>query len=522
MNDPFDNKFNWNSISLSQIKSIEIDEANAECVVVKISTYSTNFLQNQYFVEASSKSFLNNSFDKNKIAAGLTVPFELNNALHLQLEEKISLCSAENRFGYRSREVEYKPYEHTFENFGTYPQFNKGYEDKNLNNSLSLLFFPYNMNGSHFGIIYNLYLDDAECGSVKNKNYPVEKNQKKILNSVNLPVRFNFEKVNVETSVSYFDSTLKYKEEDKTSKICNEYFSKRLNGDFKISFPELLNLTLSESSSLMLVDQNSVHDKKIFSEIFNAGIKKSNFIDWEIAGGVFIFKNMADWTASLKLHKKIQDFDLFFNAAKSATAPSAEQLFYAGAGGKGNKDLNFESAFLSKFKCIYKDLFYFSPYFSYYKDKIQWEDAGGNNWTCMNTGKSVNYGFDLGFYNLPLGKYFSISANYTLCNAVLKTEGFDGKQIMCTPKHSLYSALKFKYNFFSWTTEFSFNDGCYTDNTNSRKTAAQYLVDTRVDLNLSRMSIFLILKNLLDYSYADAGSFPGEGLSFEGGVRLKF
>lgn len=523
MNDPFDGKFNWDSISLSQIKSIEIDEANAECVIIKISTYSENFLQNQYFIEASSKSYANNVFDKNRISAGLTFPFEIKNAMHLQIEEKFSFCSAENRFGYRSREVSYKPYENTFENYGNYPYFNKGYEEKNLGNSLSLLIFPYNMNGSHFGIVYNFYFDDAECGSVKGGRYPVEKNQKKFLNSINLPGQFYFENFNIESSLSYFNSILKYKEADRFSSLNNNYFSKRIDERLKVTIPELLNLSVEESAAFSIIDQDSVHNKKMIQWSASAGIKKEDFIDWEISTGISVFKNTPDWTAALKLHKKVSDdFDLFFNAGKSVTQPSAEQLYYAGAGGKGNEDLKCEHALLSKLKCIYKDYFYLSPYLTYYKDKIQWRDTGSNNWTCMNIGKSVNYGFDFGFYDLQIGNYFFLSANYTLCNAVLKTKGFKGNQIQHTPKHNLYSAVKFKNGNFSWTTEFNFNDGCYTENTNSQKTAAQYLLDTRVDLNLSKADIFLILKNLLDYSYASVDSLPGAGLSFEGGVRLKF
>lgn len=523
MNDPFDGKFNWNSISLSQIKSIEIDEANAECVIIKISTYSENFLQNQYFIEASSKSYANNTFDKNRISAGLTFPFEIKNAMHLQIEEKISFCSAENRFGYRAREVSYKPYEHFSDSYGSYKFFKKGYEDKNLNNSLSLLFFPYNMNGSHFGIVYNFFFDDAECGTIKDTSYPVEKNQKKILNSVSIPLQFNFEKFNIESTISYFDSILRYREIDRFSRIKNNYFSKRADENLKITFPQLLNLSIEESFSFSVIDQDSIHNKNILQGKTNIGIKKEDFIDWEISTGISVFKNTPGWTASLKLHKKVSDdFDLFFNAGKSITPPSAQQLHYAGADGEGNENLKCEHAYLSKLKCIYKDNFYLSPYLIYYKDKIQWHDAGGNNWTCMNIGKSVNYGFDFGFYDLPLGDYFFFSANYTLCNAVLKTKGFEGKQIMCTPKHNFYSAMKFKYSSFSWTTEFNFNDGCYTENTNSLKTAAQYLLDTRVDLNLSKADIFLILKNLLDFSYVDAGSLPDAGLSFEAGVSLKF
>lgn len=188
---------------------------------------------------------------------------------------------------------------------------------------------------------------------------------------------------------------------------------------------------------------------------------------------------------------------LTLSAFRELTLPTFNQLYWPDVPfAKGNPDLKPESgwSFFAGFKK--NDFPLWAQYkFSYYGNKIRWSSVSGQL-RSENTSDAIYNIVTIGFNKDFFEKILSVSLDGTFTAAQLCSTG---KQIMWVPRWQAHAGITLRWWKIIFTADYIFTSRRFTSNENNSFYPASHLINLALTMNLSgRFSVYFKVNNLLD------------------------
>lgn len=519
MNDPNTGKFDFSTVDAKTIKSIKIDPSSANgAVSVYITTFSADYSQKKIRASISSQNYPSSVFDSTSAEAGFSVPLIFDSGASLCIQDDFSAETKKNQFGYRSLLATHQP---VFdESYSPYKKKYSGYGKNIFSNSFLADYCFADFEGASVGVATYAGYDDSGCGSSG-------ENQKRFSFTSSVPVSLPFENLKLKFLPSYKFSALNYTEKNLSNKYDVSDFSLQFDSLYKKKFGvyAMSEFIFADEKNSAGQTENSFH--RIFTSFVSPFVKFSagNFdFDFSFPLNYFSPSEEFAFLYDLKISARMNQFDFFARATRSVTVPTFQQLYYDGAGGKGNENLLCEKAFSFYTGASFSGKFLaeVKPFLIFYRDKISWRSDKSGIWQSENFGSSVNYGADFSFSTKEIFEKIVWEFSYTFCRAILTTDGSTkGNQIMYTPVHVFSSSAKIQLpRNFLWKVKFSYASKKFTDNSNLFFVPDFYNLDTGVSWKKNCMEISAEWKNVFDFQYTFADGYPSPGTSFV--FALKF
>ena len=207
-----------------------------------------------------------------------------------------------------------------------------------------------------------------------------------------------------------------------------------------------------------------------------------------------------------------------FSAAafREFVLPTFNQLYWNGAGGVGNPDLENEYGWSGLVSWKKWPVIQLTFQTSWYGNKIRWTSI--NNTLMPDNTESAWY-FAATAASEKSWKYFDYSARINFTRAMLE----DGNQIMWVPFLTGALNLGFHYKKLDFNVSGSYTGKRYQQNDNSAGCYDRYfLLDLAQTINISKnLNITVKVSNLLDDRYQYHDGFYAPGRSYSVFLRLK-
>jgi len=226
-------------------------------------------------------------------------------------------------------------------------------------------------------------------------------------------------------------------------------------------------------------------------------------------------------------------FALKNNYFRSFKFPDFEELYWGDSGNvTGNPDLKPEDGWGGDigFSWRYKKLFSFeSTFFTHWlKDSIHWYSGTGGIWHPENVGEAMFFGLDSKLrFEIPvsLGQVKkiipSISYQYLLSYLLSFGYGFaDDKRIPYSPMHTIGGSIEVPWESGSVIISGHFESLRYNDRANITRLKPHFLLNATVNQKIGKnVTIFGVLRNILNESYESFSDYPMPGITLTMGLR---
>jgi len=226
-------------------------------------------------------------------------------------------------------------------------------------------------------------------------------------------------------------------------------------------------------------------------------------------------------------------FALKNNYFRSFKFPDFEELYWGEGGGvTGNPDLKPEDGWGGDIGLSwrYKNLFSFeSTFFTHWlKDSIHWYSGAGGIWRPENVGEAIFFGLDSKLrFEIPvsLGQVKkiipSISYQYLLSYLLSFGYGFaDDKRIPYSPAHTISGSLEIPWESGSVIISGHFESLRYNDRANITQLKPHFLLNATVNQKIGKnVTVFGVLRNILNESYESFSDYPMPGITLTMGLR---
>jgi vitamin B12 transporter len=322
-----------------------------------------------------------------------------------------------------------------------------------------------------------------------------------------------------------------------------DWLTLRLGGDYRYSFVDSTNMGLHgrHDGGLYLTGEFQTPGRFLIipsvKAVFSGGaaapltlVPKLGFL-WE-AGPSLTLKN---------------------NYFRSFKLPDFEDLYWAGGGMSGNRDLKPEDGWGLDLGASWKPHGRISLEGSFFTqwtaDSIHWYNLGGG-WRPENVGEAVFFGLDLkSRFEIPLGprgggpgrfpfEKIGLSLSWQPLLSYLLSYGYAStKRIPYMPLHSAGLSVDIPWKAGargaspappwrpsgSLTLSGHYQGFRYTDTANIGFLRPYFLLNAQVNQEISRnLSAFLVLRNLLNRSYESFNDYYMPALTAVLGLRLQF
>ncbi|MHA6697917.1 TonB-dependent receptor plug domain-containing protein [Chryseobacterium sp. A321] len=212
---------------------------------------------------------------------------------------------------------------------------------------------------------------------------------------------------------------------------------------------------------------------------------------------------------------------LYANAARVHRIPTFTDLYYVSKTEIGNPDLSPENAFSYEFgyRYLHKGILAKASVFGREtKNGIDWiKNEPADPWVAQNVGNISTLGFEAELSVRPNRFVQSYSLGYTYLNQELDTKAELSKYVLDHQRHQLIGKLEnrlTKHLTTEWVYRFQSRADGYS----------YHLLDAKLQYELSKVELFLLLQNLTNTQYHEAFGVPMPGRYFQIGasVRLDF
>ena len=199
--------------------------------------------------------------------------------------------------------------------------------------------------------------------------------------------------------------------------------------------------------------------------------------------------------------------------------PTFNQLYWKGAGALGNPDLKPEDgwSWVTKLAVPLFPLD-FTYSLSYYQNKIRWTGFNPTEQYMFpeNTTHAIyNTGTIHGLYEW---KFFYISGNFTYTDARLPS----GKQIMWVPFITSSALFGFEIKNFGFNCDYLYIGKRYINNDNTGEYDPVNTINLSFSYDLSKLTFYFKVNNLLDDRYIYQGSYTAPSRSFVFGFKAEY
>ncbi len=526
-NNPATGEFDWNSIDINSIESIEISEEPglessefAGCIVY-ITTKTQDYKKNGLSTETAISSYESNFFDSiyqniNYIGNSKDFFYKINaafayyeneyfkgsggaintfNFAHMgnagfswnaKLDENVTIYGSDS-FAYNHVKA-----------YATGPTLTTGLEDDYSTQNNFCADFKYD-NFETTTILSYFYgqVDYLEQYSVTNPDINVTNTQ-----SVGLRQNMTFK----------FDNdlplnmTFAYKEDHSYSSSADRHqleggVEKAWNWDWFTLKPSLVLLTYggtsSTSSSSSSTSSSGASSTSASSASSASSTSASSGATWDASG-----LHAAGWTFAALPRLTLELADVTVAAYRVFTLPTFNQLYWPSTSyAVGNPDLSAETGWAATVAYSTKDFPLFARFtYTYYENKIRWATIDGVL-TPVNTSNADFYVGTVGYeqkvwQSEKSDSYLKIQADFTVTQARLR-ETY--KQIMWVPEYQSHASIFFKYKGLKTGVDYSFTSKRYKTNDNISSYPAMHLLDASISYLINEeFEVYAKGSNLLD------------------------
>ncbi|MDR3173431.1 MAG: TonB-dependent receptor, partial [Treponema sp.] len=233
------------------------------------------------------------------------------------------------------------------------------------------------------------------------------------------------------------------------------------------------------------------------------------------------------------------------NYFRSFKLPDFEDLYWAGGGMYGSPDLKPEDGWGLDLGAAWKpkNIDLEGTFFAQWTaDSIHWYPSGGT-WKPQNVGEAVFFGLDLRTrFEIPLGRLsggalerIGLSLSYQPLLSYLLSYGYgysSNKRIPYMPLHSAALSIDFPWKAGgaspsprpgSLAISGHYQGFRYSDTANIGRLRPYFLLNANLNQEINQnLSVFLVLRNILNRSYESFNDYYMPGLSASLGLRVKF
>ncbi len=222
---------------------------------------------------------------------------------------------------------------------------------------------------------------------------------------------------------------------------------------------------------------------------------------------------------------------LHATAGRNFRAPTFNELYYAGSGGRGNLNLNperstsFDAGITLQYSLIGRHEFDVTYYSIATQDRIQWLPTSVTTiWSPVNIGKTQSYGVELEYRWWPIPGYLMLEGNYATIDARKKfasspTDPSFNKQLIFVPLETGHAGLTvgFPIHAAILSRVFLKLEGSYVgiryvaeDNTQGLPSYFSMNGSCRLEMQLFDMTMFAKYEmlNMLNESYEILPRYP--------------
>jgi outer membrane cobalamin receptor len=221
------------------------------------------------------------------------------------------------------------------------------------------------------------------------------------------------------------------------------------------------------------------------------------------------------------------------NYFRSFKFPDFEELYWSESyGATGNPDLKSEDGWgvdIGVEWHIAKNIKLESVFFTQWlKDSIHWYQGIGGVWRPENVGKAIFFGLDnkMGF-EIPVSwgpiKKINPSISYQCLLSYLLSFGYnfnDDKRIPYSPVHTIGGSLEIQWKTGSVLISGHFESLRYDDRANLSELKPYFLLNATVNQKIGKnLTVFGVLRNILNESYQSFNDYPMPGITLTIGLR---
>ena len=223
------------------------------------------------------------------------------------------------------------------------------------------------------------------------------------------------------------------------------------------------------------------------------------------------------------------------NYFRSFKYPDFEDLYWWGGGGRGNPDLRPEDGWGADLGAEYRYRETFTVesavFAQYTKDSIHWHKVVGGFWEPENIGEAAFFGADTRLkaaFPVSWGpvKKISPGLSYQYLLSYLLSYGYtweDEIRIPYQPMHTVGASVDVSWGTGSLLLSAHYESVRYYSTTNIIELAPYLLLNLNISQNLGKhVTIFTVLRNVLNQSYESYNRYPMPPFSLTTGLRLNF
>jgi vitamin B12 transporter len=220
------------------------------------------------------------------------------------------------------------------------------------------------------------------------------------------------------------------------------------------------------------------------------------------------------------------------NYFRSFKFPDFEELYWSGGGGIGNPDLRPEDGWGADIGGewrITKRMKLENVFFTHWlKDSIHWYSGAGGNWRPENVGEAMFFGLENKFsLEIPLSfgpmKKIIPSISYQYLLSYLLSFGYDfgsNKRIPYSPEHTIGASLDISWSSGSLFISAHYESLRYDDRANLVELKPRLLLNASFNQKAGKyLSIFGVLRNILNMSYESFYRYPMPGITLTLGLK---
>ncbi|HUH46518.1 MAG TPA: TonB-dependent receptor, partial [Arenibacter sp.] len=228
-------------------------------------------------------------------------------------------------------------------------------------------------------------------------------------------------------------------------------------------------------------------------------------------------------------YKVTQEYALTLNASKNYRVPTFNDLYWTGAGAKGNLEVLPETSWQLE---IGQDFtvgnYHMSAngYTILSDDLIQWRPNEQGVWMAMNVQDVSQYGLELGLdWQKKWGHQNLVWENgYALTRS---RDNLTKNQLMYVPKHRLRSNLAYQYKRIMAFYQLLYTGPVFTTTDNSNDLPGYVVVDMGIDYLWPvtpkiQVNLGLKVNNLFDKEYQNVAYRPMPNRNFQFHISTKF
>ncbi len=507
---------NFNSISVSQIESIEIikgafiSDATVEGGVggiINIVTKKQFEGVNAYF-DVSAATYFNNPFDRGQLKTGIALA---NNANLFSFDGSVTY--ANNAFAYE--DMSGKKREMT--------------DARIINGSASLQVSHLFNNGNELLVRNIFYAGDSNINGAVLTAFPFLGYQQDFNNSLlvhfNMPELFNdwgfSSSIQYDSNTQFYDTHGAFASEDahllnSLQAMLSAHYS--TNDAFEQDFG--LHITTD------MLDSTQIQESLFFSGFLKSTTAihiQDNFSILMPLTVTFSERNVS-FVPKIGLQYGFSKGTLSLNAYRLHQFPTINDLYFSG----GNPSLNSEHGVGGEVVLNMHSMllpFSLAVFTNYYFDKIQWQADAVGVWKPLNIGKAFYSGFDV-LSDQQITNFFSIRTNYQFVMSWLLDNGntfADNIRVSYAPLHTLGVGGVFHGEKTTLSITGNYVGKRYTDNTNTKSLLPYFLLEIAGDVSINTMiQMYAKISNAFNETYYETEYYPMPGVSATIGVRYNF